>query len=68
MISHSTMLHLCFTINILLANFLQLVCIVTCGHNMTIIPIVFNLLVMSPGEIMALFASCTVDTSPATDT
>ena len=67
-IIHSPMLHLCFTINTLLAKIWQIVCIVTCWCNMTIIPIVFNLLVTSPGEIMALFSPSTVDTRPATGT
>ena len=36
--SHSLMLCLYFTLTIHLAKVWQLVCIVTCGHNMTIIP------------------------------
>ena len=48
-VSHSLMLHLYFTITIFLAKLWQLVCIVTCQRNMTIIPIVFNLLVTIQG-------------------
>ena len=66
--SHCLMLHLYFTITILLAKLWELVCIVTLGHNMTIIPIVFNLLVTKAGEIMAVFDPSTVYTKPATGT